>query len=130
MGIRSAGPKGFTTVTPTVSARTLDTVFQPSTTNYVKGSYSVRTQVTNPLLAGISTCTVTLFSDAANPPTIERCRVAASSSNNIAVAFGLTTYNTASLDYIVPPGHYVRMVSAVVGTGVATLVSQTEEVFS
>ncbi len=90
-------------------------------------SYSVRTTVTNPLLAGTSTATVTLLSDAANPPTTERGRVEASSAVGLAVSIALTTSNTAQLSYIVPAGHWVRLASTVSGTGSTAIVSQVEE---
>ncbi len=90
-------------------------------------SYSVRTTVTNPLLAGTSTATVTLLSDAANPPTTERGRVEASSAVGLAVSIALTTSNTAQLSYIVPAGHWVRLVESKSGTGSTAIVSQVEE---
>lgn len=121
------GPAGLGTVTPSTPTRTLGTAFQPNATKAVKCSYSIRTQVTNPLLAGSSTAMVQLLSDANNPPTTERCRVAAESSVALAVAIAITTSNTAPLDYICPPGHYVRLVSSVTGTAATSIISQTEE---
>lgn len=114
-------------VTPSTPSRAIGTAFQPSATKAVKCSYSVKTQVTNPLIAGSSTAMVTLLSDAANPPTTERCRVAAESSVALAVAIAITTSNTAPLDYIVPAGHYVKLVSTVTGTAATSIISQTEE---
>lgn len=122
------GPAGFGTVTPTVSSRALNTSFQPHATKAVRVSYSVRTQVTNPLLIGTSTATCTLLSDAATTPTTERGRVAAESGVGITVTIAMTTSNTAPLSYIVPAGHYVRLVSSVTGTGAVSIVSQVEEV--
>lgn len=123
----STGPAGLGTVTPSTPARVLGTTFQPSATKAVLCSYSVRTQVTNPLLAGASTALVTLLSDSASPPTTERCRVNAESSVALAVAIAITTANTAPLSYLVPIGHNVRLVSTVTGTGATSIVSQTEE---
>jgi hypothetical protein len=122
------GPAGFSTVTPSTPTRVLGTAFQPHATKAVLTSYSAKTQVTNPLLAGASTATVTLLSDAANPPTTERARVEAVSSVGLAVSLALTTANTAPLTYLVPAGHYVRLVSTVTGTGSTAIVSQVEEV--
>ena len=122
------GPAGFGTVAPSTSARAIGTVFQPSTTKAVECSYSVKTQVTNPLLAGTSTTTVRLLSDASNPPTTVRDVVEATSGVGVSVTLALTTSNTAALRYIVPPGHYVLLQQSISGTGVATLVAQTEEV--
>lgn len=122
------GPAGFGTVAPSTSTRALDTTFQPSATKAVLVSYSIKTQVTNPLLIGTSTCTVRLLSDASNPPTTERGRAEATSGVGVTVTLALTTSNTAVLSYLVPAGHYVRLVSAVTGTGTASIVAQTEEV--
>ncbi|MGJ3625955.1 hypothetical protein AB5I41_01460 [Sphingomonas sp. MMS24-JH45] len=55
-----------TAVTPSTPTRSIGTAFQPSTTKAVLCIYSVKTQVTNPLLVGTSTCTVRLLSDAAS----------------------------------------------------------------
>jgi hypothetical protein len=128
-GVRKGdpGPAGLGAVAPIVSSRTLGATFQPSATKATLVSYSVKTQVTNPLLAGTSTSTVTLLSDAANPPTTERARVEATSGVGLSVSIALTTSNTAPLIYIVPPGHYVRLVSTVSGTGATSITSQTEE---
>lgn len=123
----ATGPAGLGTVTPSTPTRVLGTAFQPSATKAVKCTYSVRTQVTNPLLAGSSTAMVTLLSDASNPPTTERCRVAAESSVALAVAIAIATSNTAPLDYICPPGHYVRLVSSTTGTAATSIITQTEE---
>lgn len=114
-------------VVPASTSRTLGTTFQPSATKRVQVSYSIRTQVTNPLLVGSSIATVTLLSDANNPPTTERCRVSAESTVGLAVSIALTTVNVAPLTYLVPVGHYVRLVSTVTGTGSTSIVSQTEE---
>jgi len=116
------------TFTPSTPSRVLGTAFQPNATKAVKCTYSVKTQATNPLLAGASSALVTLLSDVNNPPTTERCRVEATSSVALAVAVAITTSNTGILDYICPPGHYVRLVGTTSGTGANTIVTQTEEV--
>ncbi|MET0568769.1 MAG: hypothetical protein ABWZ74_06790 [Hyphomicrobiaceae bacterium] len=122
------GPAGFGTITPSTPARTLGAAFQPHATKAVAVSYSARTQVTNPLVAGSSTARVRLFSDANNPPTTERCRVNAESSVALAVAIAITTANTAPLSYIVPAGHYVLLTADGTGTHAESIVAQTEEV--
>lgn len=126
-GVGPTGPAGLGTVTPSTPARVLGTAFQPSATKAVLCSYSVKTQVTNPLLAGSSTATVTLLSDAVNPPTTERCRTEAVSSVALAVAVAITTSNTTPLSYICPPTHYVRLVSSTAGTASTSIITQTEE---
>lgn len=115
-------------MTTSAPARAIGTAFQPHATKPVFVSYSVKTSVTNPLVAGTSTATVTLLSDAANPPTTERARDEATSSVGLAVTIALTTSNTAPLSYLVPAGHFVKLVSTIAGTGTATIVSQTEVV--
>ncbi len=121
------GPAGLGTITPSTPTRVLGTAFQPSATKAVRVAYTVRTRVTNPLLAGTSRAEVKLLSDAANPPTTERARAAADSGVGLAVAIALTTSNETLLAYIVPPGHYVRLVSTVSGTGSTAIVAQVEE---
>jgi hypothetical protein len=114
-------------VTPSTPARAIGTAFQPSTAKPVLASYAVKAQVTNPLLAGTSTTTVRLLSDAANPPTTVRDVVEASSGVGLSVTIQITTSNTAALRYLVPPGHFVLLQQAIVGTGTASIVAQTEE---
>lgn len=121
------GPAGLGTITPSTPARILGAAFQPSAMKAVYCSYTARTTATNPLLAGNSSAVVRLLSDAANPPTTERCRVECVSSVGLAVAVAITTTNTAPLDYICPPGHYVLLTSSTSGTASAAIVTQTEE---
>lgn len=122
----ATGPAGLGTVTPSTPTRVIGTAFQPSATKAVLCTYSVKTQVTNPLLIGTSTATVQLLSDVSNPPTTERGRVEATSGVGLTVSVALTTSNTAPLDYLVPPGHYVLLKQTIAGTGQASIVSQTE----
>jgi len=124
----SQGPAGFGTVTPSTPTRVIGTAFQPHATKAVECSYSIKTQVTNPVLAGTSTATVRLLSDASNPPTTVRDAVEATSGVGVSVTIALTTSNTAALRYIVPAGHYVLLQQAIVGTGSASIAAQTEEV--
>lgn len=123
----ATGPAGPASVTPSASTRALNTAFQPSTTKPTLVSYSIKTQVTNPALAGTSTATVALMSDASNPPTTERGRVEATSGVGVSVTLALTTSNTATLSYIVPANHWVRLASTTTGTGSVSIVSQVEE---
>ncbi len=122
-----AGSPGLVSVAPSTPTRALGAAFQPSATKATFVSYSVKTSVTNPLLVGTSTATVTLLSDAATTPTTERGRVEATSGVGVSVTLALTTSNTAQLSYVVPAGHWVRLVSTVSGTGSAAIVSQVEE---
>jgi Collagen triple helix repeat (20 copies) len=122
------GPAGFGTVTPSTPTRAIGTAFQPHATKAVECSYSIKTQVTNPLVLGTSITTVKLLSDASNPPTTVRDTVEATSGVGASVTIALTTSNTAALRYIVPPGHYVLLQQTTSGTGAASIVAQTEEV--
>lgn len=124
----ATGPAGLGTVTPSTPTRAIGTAFQPHATKAVECSYAVKAQVTNPLLAGTSTTTVRLLSDASNPPTTVRDVVEATSGVGVSVTLALTTSNTAALRYIVPAGHYVLLQQTISGTGVASIVAQTEEV--
>lgn len=117
-------------VAPTVTTRALGATFQPNPFKAVFVSYSVKTSVTNPAIAGTSSATVTLVSDAASTPTTERGRVEATSGVGVSVTLALTTSNTAALTYVVPAGHYVRLNSTTSGTGTTAIVSQVEEVLN
>lgn len=123
----ATGPAGLGTVIPSTPTRVLGAAFQPNASKATLCSYSISLSVTNPLIAGNSTAQVQLLSDSSNPPTTVRSTVAAGSSVSIAVAIALTTSNTTPLDYIVPAGHYVKLVSTTSGTASASIVAQTEE---
>jgi len=120
------GPAGFGTVTPSTPTRVVGTAFQPSATKATLVLYTVKTTVTNPLLVGTSTASITLLSDAAANPTTVRGIAAAESGVGVTVTVALTTSNTAVLAYLVPAGHYVKLTTAVTGTGSVTIVNQVE----
>lgn len=70
---------------------------------------------------GVSTAYVELLSDVANPPTTPRARVGG--ATNVAIVVGVR----ATLNYVVPPGHYVLLQQVdVVPGGVCTLGAQVE----
>lgn len=123
----AVGPAGLGTVTPSTPSRVIGTAFQPSTTKATACAYSVLLTVTNPLLAGTSTAQVSLFSDASNPPTTERCRATAGSSVGLTVTVQIATSNTILLSYIVPANHFVKLVSTTTGTATTAISVQTEE---
>lgn len=133
LGVVNSPGAGLATAVPSVPTRQFGTVFQPHSTKAVLCLYSVKTEVKNPLLMGTSTCTVKLLSDkrptdaASNwAPTTERCRGEASSGVGLTVTIQMTTSNTAVLAYLCPAGDHVLLTQAVVGTGAATIVAQTE----
>lgn len=122
------GPAGLGTVTPAVSTRTIGSAgFQTNATKAVAVSYSITCTATTAALAGTSSVVVQLLSDANPTPTTVRAQTGASAVTTLAIALGLTTGQTIPLDYIVPPGHYVRLVSTIVGTATAAIAAQTEE---
>lgn len=122
-----AGAAGLGTVTPSTPARVLGTAFQPNTAKACLVSYTLKTQVANPIVIGTSVSTIQLLSDSAATPTTERGRVEATSGVAISVNIVLTTSNTATLTYMVPAGHYVRLVASGSGTHTETIVAQVEE---
>lgn len=122
------GPAGFSTVTPSTPTRAIGTAFQPSATNAALCIYSIQIACTASLSGG-QAGQVQLLSDAANPPTTVRSTIA--NQNTSALTIGLTVVNnqTATLSYLVPIGHYVKLVSTnTTGTPTYTMVAQAEEV--
>lgn len=115
-------------VTPSAPTRMLGTAFQISPTKAALACYSVALSVTNPLLVGSSTAQVQLLSDAAASPTTVRETATAGSAVGVTVSLQLTTSNAIPLCYLVPAGHYVKLVSSTTGTASVSIVSQTEEV--
>lgn len=104
---------------PVTSARVADgSVFQPSAAHATFVSYTIQQVATHG-----QDGTVKLLSDAANPPTTERdeCRLAV-----IDDVASVTVCK--SLVYIVPAGHYVKLVAA--GTGTPTITQQSETVLT
>lgn len=126
-GLQTALDGKWGSATLTTTTRAIGTAFRPSTSKWTLVSYTCKTQVTNPLIAGASTATVQLLSDTNATPTTERGRLEAVSSVALAVAIAITTANTATLTYLVPPNHYVLLKSTVAGTGATSIVSQVEE---
>lgn len=123
------GPAGFSTVTPNSSpGRSLNTVFQPSTTNAVAVFYDV--DVTAGLsLSGGTTGRVQLLSDASNPPTTIRRNMGNGNSGALTIGLSLNQLVTMGLSYIVPIGHFVKLVTVnTTGTPTFSLAAQTEEV--
>lgn len=127
----SPGPAGaISSITPNTPSRSLGTAFQPSSTNHVRVCYTVAQSVTNPLLAGSSVAQVQLLSDTNNPPTTIRCRARMASSVGVAVAISITQEQSIPLEYLVPAGHYVRLVATTSGTASNSISDQVEETLS
>lgn len=102
--------------------------FQPSVTKRTLVSYSLRITCTAALLAP-QDGKVELMSDENSTPTTVRATV----QNRNSVSISLTAINeqTGIMTYIVPPGHYVRLISTqTVGTPSFSIISQTEQILS
>lgn len=124
----SQGPAGFSTVTPSTPTRAIGTVFQPSATNAVLGMYSIQISCTASLTGG-QAGQVQLLSDASNPPTTVRATIANQNTSGLTIGLTVVNNQTTTLPYLVPIGHYVKLVSTnTTGTPSYTMVSQTEEV--
>lgn len=106
-------------LSPTVPTRSLGSAFQPSSTRPVDVSYSGRVSCTSTLLGG-QAGRLELLSDAANPPTTVRARVACTLSG-VAATNGVE----APLQYRVPTGHYV-LLQSVTETGSPTFTLNTQ----
>lgn len=123
------GPAGFSTVTPSTSARTLNSAgFQPSATNAVFAVYSIQISCTASLTGG-QAGQVQLLSDSNATPTTVRATIANQNTSGLTIGLTVVNNQTATLTYLVPAGHYVKLVSSnTTGTPTYTFVSQTEEV--
>jgi hypothetical protein len=124
------GPKGddgLPDITSSSSSpgRSLNTTFQPHATRPTSVHYAVSISCTVSL-GGSQTGTVELRSDAADPPTTVRARASLTHSLGVGIGVGSTVATTDELSYLVPPAHYVRLVSS--GSATIGLVDQTEVV--
>lgn len=122
------GPAGFSTITPSTPTRTIGTAFQPSATNAVLCLYSIQISCTASLSGG-QAGQVQFLSDTSNPPTTVRATIANQNTSGLTIGLTVVNNQTALLFYLVPAGHYVKLVSTnTTGTPSYTMVSQTEEV--
>lgn len=121
------GPAGLPNLTSVSSTpgRALNTTFQPHATRPTQVSYAASISCTVSL-GGSVTGTVELRSDANNPPTTVRARTSLTHALGLGVGVGSTVANTDNLSFMVPPGHFVRLVTS--GTASIALVDQTEVV--
>lgn len=102
---------------PAATARAIGASFQPSATKYTLAQYTIQqTETTG------QDGTVKLLSDAVDPPTTERAQLRCKNAN----AADHIACN--QLTYLVPPGHYVKLVAS--GTGVNAITQQVETVIS
>lgn len=117
---------GQVIATPSTPTRVLGTAFQPSLTNSVFCSYTVRI-VTTATIGGGQDGQVQLKSDATATPTTVRCQ--ARNGQVVTLAIALQSINTQDsvVSYICPAGHYVNLVSTNnTGTPTISIVAQTE----
>lgn len=102
-------------------ARVLESSFQPSNSRPTLVLYSIQLSVTSILLGG-AIRTVSLLSDASDPPTTPRASISNSLSDVVA-----TNTQTSELMYLVPREHFVKIsVTNSSGTGSVSMVNQTE----
>lgn len=98
---------------PQATARAIGASFQPSATRFTLAQYTIQqTETTG------QDGTVKLLSDAADPPLTERAQVRCKNAN----AADHIACN--QLTYLVPPGHYVKLVAS--GTGANAITQQVE----
>lgn len=120
------GPAGLPTITSvSTPTRALNTPFQPHATKTTWVSYTIRTSCTVSL-GGSVTGTVQLRSDASATPTTQRASTGLTHSLGLGVGVASTVTVDQQISYIVPPAHYVNLVSS--GAGTITVLQQTETV--
>jgi hypothetical protein len=114
----------YSNISPVTSTRTLNTVFQPSTTRPVLLIYTIRITTST---GGSAEGLVQLLSDTSNPPTTVRCSV--DNGNGIAgISLAtISSFQNGVLVYMVPPNQYVKLLTTnVSGTPSFMLEQQTE----
>ena len=101
---------GLPDLSPSSPSRSLGTAFQPSATRPTFVSYSGRivSQIT---LSGGQSGRIELRSDASNPPTTVRARVAGGATGTVVAGVSQSDTAEAPLSYIVPAGHFVLLQS-------------------
>lgn len=126
-GAAGADGAGFGVITTSTPSRSLGSAFCPSATRPVMGYYSVRVDSSLSLTTG-ARGRVELLSDASNPPTTIRARIAGGSTGTLAVGLSLADTSEAPLSYLIPAGHCVLIRSVdEVGTPTYTLTTQAEQ---
>lgn len=106
--------------------RTLNSNFIVSTTKEAFVKYDVTLQVSNPLIAGVSTADAYLeYSTNGGTNWITLSRAGNSSGVGLAVAIAITNTQTVSLVGWIPSNALTRIRSVVTGTGVVTFVSNS-----
>lgn len=124
--IGATGAQATFSYLATTPSRTVGTAFQPNAT---KGTYCTYTFLISCSLSltGGQEGKVDLLSDTSNPPTTLRDTISQSNTGTLTIGLALTQANKFSLSYIVPPAHYVKLVSTnVTGSPTITLISQAE----
>lgn len=117
-------PLALSVATPT---RVIGTAFQPSATKQTLVSYSVQITCTA-TIGGNQNGKIELLSDASNPPTTIRATAQNRTAVSLAIALQAINEQTTQLTYLVPAGHFVRLVSTqTTGTPAFAIISQTEE---
>lgn len=117
----------FPTPVITISSRTVNTTFTPSSTKATIGIYSITCNVTNPLLLGSSTATAFLeYSTNGGTTWQAASQVGNSSSVALTVTVAITNGQTGTLIGVIPANALTRIRTATTGTASAIIVSQQE----
>lgn len=113
------------TAVPSTPTRALNTSFIPNATYPSWVCYTIEITCTASLTGG-QTGGVELRSDTAATPTTVRASV--SNANSVSLAIALTAINTqrATVSYLVPAGHSVKLVSSSTGSPSISIINQVE----
>lgn len=117
------GPDGTISVTPTVSARALNTNFTPHATRPTWCTYTTEITAVASLVSGQASV-VELRSDTNTTPTTVRASCRSDVNITLGLSIGWNHVTRHTLSYTVPAGHKVRLVSS--GTATITISHQTE----
>jgi hypothetical protein len=104
-------------------SRTLNASFMPSSTNATYCVYTISISCSLSLTSG-QTGSVALYSDANSSPSTLRARVTNTNTGTLAVGLNLVNSQESVLSYLVPAGHYVKLVSS--GTATISITYQSE----
>lgn len=108
-------------------SRTLNSAgFQPNPLRPCLVSYSVRIQSALSV-AGGQAGLVQLLSDENSTPTTVRAEVRGSQTGTVSAGLAINDDSGAALEYMVPAGHYVKIIdSGITGSPTFTIAQQTE----
>lgn len=110
-------------------SRTLNSSgYQISASKPAYACYTIGSSCTTSLVAGSCSASVELRSDSNSTPTTVRGKTSIGLSGTLVVTLVLTNAQEVPVCYLVPPGHYVRLVSSTSGTASVSISQQSEVV--